>query len=258
MTAAETWKSHLQSWAIPSEILDQAPVPPWMHPVDLFKVNPNFVPTRNRSDEVAAAALSDDKSVLDIGCGGGRAAFALLPDVRSVVGIDHQQAMLDEFTQTAKSHDLPVQTVLGDWPEVASQTPSAEVVVCHHVFYNVQDLVPFVQGLSSHATRRVVVEIPVRHPMSDSNPAWEHFWNLQRPTNPTAELALEVVREAGFNPSIEYFEDTPRIVVDPARAVELMRIRLCLTADRDAEIAEFMATRAAAGLRQLATIWWDV
>lgn len=258
MTAAENWKKHLQSWAIPAEILEQAPVPPWMHPVDLFKVNPNFIPTRNHSDEIAAAGLGAEKSVLDIGCGGGRAAFALIPDVQRVVGVDHQQAMLDEFEQTAASHNLQVQTVLGDWPAVADKTPSAEVVLCHHVFYNVQDLIPFIQALSTHAQRRVVVELPVRHPMSDSNPAWEHFWKLQRPNEPSAELAAEVVREAGFNPQLEYFSDSPRTVVDPARAVELMRIRLCLTPDRDPEIAEYLSQRGPSEPRKLATIWWDV
>jgi SAM-dependent methyltransferase len=258
MTAAAEWQRHLESWAIPDEILSNAPVPPWTHPVDLFKVNPNFTPSRNSSDEIAAEALPDEGSVLDIGCGGGRAAFALIPKVKTVIGVDHQQAMLDVFAETAASHGLKHEEVLGDWPEVSGSTSSADVVLCHHVFYNVQKLNPFISALSEKAQIRVVVELPTRHPMSDTNDAWEYFWGIQRPVGPDAELALEVVAEAGFDPKIKKFLDSPRVVLDPNRIVELTRIRLCLTADRDAEIAEFLNNRKTPPVRELATIWWDL
>jgi hypothetical protein len=42
-----------------------------------------------------------------------------------------------------------------------------------------------------------------------------------------------------------------------AQQVEFMRIRLCLTPDSDAELADVMAA-APAEPRRLATIWWDV
>jgi hypothetical protein len=46
----------------------------------------------------------------------------------------------------------------GTWPDVATQTPVAEVAVCHHVVYNVADLAAFAQALTDHASARIVIE----------------------------------------------------------------------------------------------------
>ena len=64
--------------------------------------------------------------------------------------------MLDVFALEAAARGVQCTTVLGDWPAVSAPTPACDVVVCHHVFYNVQDLAPFVTELSAHARRRVV------------------------------------------------------------------------------------------------------
>lgn len=258
MKPSELWKSELASWALPDDILSQAPIPPWTHPVDLFAVSESQIGKRNPSDEIALAGLGADGSVVDVGSGGGRATFALLPELKHAIAVDHQSGMLESFAQTAAAAGISYETLLGDWPDVAPLTSSAEVVLCHHVFYNVQNLLPFISALSEKATRRVVVELPERHPMSDANDAWRHFWGIERPQQPTADLALQVVQEAGFEPQIQKFEDSPRQVVKPERAVELFRIRLCLTAERDAEIAEYLANRPTPSPRKLATIWWDI
>lgn len=196
-------------------------------------------------------------SVLDIGCGGGRAAFGLTPPAGFVVGVDHQTGMLEVFADEARVRDVDVQTVLGDWPDVADDTPVCDVVTCHHVFYNVATLVPFVEALTSHARHRVVVELPQRHPLSSMSPMWKHFWNLDRPTQPTAHDALAVVESTGVRAQIELFDTAieQRPVTD--RDVEFTRIRLCLTADRDAEIRRHMEDHPVT-VRQMATIWWDV
>lgn len=153
------WREDLKSWAIPQHILDAAPESPWIHPVENFTPRGDLrvdVPSRLRAVE----ALPEGGSVLDIGCGGGRAAFGLVPPAASVVGVDQQQAMLDVFAREAAARGVQCTTVLGDWPAVSAPTPACDVVVCHHVFYNVQDLAPFVTELSAHAHRRVVVELP--------------------------------------------------------------------------------------------------
>ncbi len=80
------WRSDLQSWAIPQEILDQAEVPPWIHPVELFTVDDEIPDTL--SHRMARVALAEGDSVLDIGCGGGVAPMDLIPPTGTVIGVD--------------------------------------------------------------------------------------------------------------------------------------------------------------------------
>ena len=143
-----------------------------------------MVATPSRLRALEAIEGLADASVLDVGCGGGRAAFGLTPPATSVVGVDHQQAMLDVFTAAAEERHVTSRTVLGDWPDVADEAPSCDVVVCHHVLYNVQRIAPFLQALDAHAHRRVVIEMPVRHPLSHMADLWKHFWDLDRPQRP--------------------------------------------------------------------------
>lgn len=252
------WRTSLQQWAIPQHIIDGAPESPWIHPVENFVPRGDLhveVPSRLRALE---ALDGQEPSVLDIGCGGGRAAFGLVPPAVHVVGVDHQQGMLDVFTAQAEDRGVRCTTVLGDWPEAAPRTPVCDVVVCHHVFYNVQNLRPFVEQLTSHAGRRVVVELPGHHPLSNMSPAWEHFWDLSRPVSPTADDALACVRSLGIDAHIEWFEDPPSVPREPTDdEVRHTRVRLCLTPDRDDDIRTFLRDNPRAP-RRLATIWWDV
>lgn len=256
MSAAETWSESLPRWAIPREIVDRAPTSPWIHPVSTFTPKGDLhvgTPSRMRALE----ALPDGGSVLDVGCGGGRAAFGLVPPAAHVVGVDHQQGMLDVFAAQAAERGTDCTTVLGDWPAVADRTPVADVVVCHHVFYNVADLVPFVHALSSHTRRRVVVELPMHHPLSGLSAMWKEFWDLDRPVSPTAHDALAVVREAGFDAHLEEFVQVTGVRPVTDEDVEFTRIRLCLGADRDAGIRAHLEANPVTE-RHLATIWWDV
>ena len=255
-SALAHWAQSLPTWAIPSHIIDAAPQSPWIHPVASFVPEGNLhveTPSRLRALE----ALADGGSVLDVGCGGGRAAFGLIPPARHVIGVDHQQGMLDVFAREAGARGVTCDTVLGDWPNVAGNTPSADVVTCHHVFYNVADLKPFVDALSSHAKQRVVVELPQQHPLSSLSPMWKEFWDLDRPTSPTHHDALAAVRECGYAAQMD--EWTQPLGVRPVtdQDVEFTRIRLCLTAKRDADIRQFMESHPVTE-RRLATIWWDI
>lgn len=257
------WSTDLPKWGIPDEILQQAPQSPWIHPVASFRPEGNLyadTPSRLRALEALERAVdiggSSPLSVLDVGCGGGRAAFGLTPPATRVIGVDHQQAMLDVFSEEAATRGLSCETVLGDWPDVADRTPSATVVTCHHVLFNVRDLEPFLRALHSHASERVVVEIPQQHPLAVLSPLWKHFWGLERPTSPTCDDALEVVRSLGLDARLARFDvhHEPKPITD--QDVEFTRIRLCLPASRDAEVREYLEAHPTSG-RALATIWWD-
>ncbi|MFM1964768.1 MAG: hypothetical protein RL134_493 [Actinomycetota bacterium] len=257
-TAAEKWREDLASWAIPDEIRAQAPQDPWIHPVAQFLAPDGPIPD-SPAHAAARDALPDGGSVLDVGCGGGRAALALVPPAGLLIGVDHQQGMLDAFAEAATKRDVASEAILGDWPDVADVAPNADVVVCHHVAYNVWELPAFVDALSAHARRRVVLELPVRHPLTWMNPLWKEFWDLDRPTSPTAHDALTVIRDAGHDAQLVEFDDVvQRIPLDPRAQAESACIRLCLPVSRADEVAAAVQAADRGTPRRLAAIWWDV
>ena len=256
MSASDYWSTQLAAWAIPNEILAQAPTSPWIHPVELFEVGVDDAPTLDRSAEIALAALPTGGSVLDVGCGGGRAAIALAAKAGIMIGVDHQADMLRKFGEAVGRRNIDHLEVLGDWPAVADQTPVADVALAHHVIYNVSNLAAFSVAMDSHARCRVVLEAPRRHPLSNLSDLWLHFWGLERPKGPTADDALAAIREAGFPAQIEYFNDVPKKTIPIEKQVEFTRIRLCLSDSKDAEIRALLENRIEKP-RELTTIWWE-
>lgn len=250
------WRAALAAWAIPEEILAQAPESPWIHPVELFEVGALDAIPDSPSHRAARAGLGS--ALLDVGCGGGRAAFACVPPATHLIGVDHQAVMLERFAETASRRGVTCETFLGDWPDVAGDVPVADVVTCHHVLYNVSDLEPFLRALTQHARRRVVVEVPMHHPQSDSAPWWEHFWGLTRPASPTALDAADCIRSLGHEVHVEVHEpSTTPAPIDEDLAVRFMRIRLCLPASRDGEVRDFLRSLPPRE-RTNVTLWWDV
>ena len=254
-TAVEKWKSDLASWAIPQEILDQAEVAPWIHPPALFQIPEKIwdSPSHQRARE----AMPEGGTVLDIGCGGGVASFAITPPAAHVIGVDHQREMLDMYEKNASDRNVTSELFEGFWPAIANQVPVADVVTVHHVVYNVGDIAPFIKALDDHARKRVVIELPVVHPMSSWSPGWKHFWKIVRPTSPTADDLMNVLAELGIVAHKEDF--TGEILLDKQldEAADYTRIRLCLPEGRIQEVRDFLAENPSPTSRALSVIWWD-
>jgi len=257
MSANDFWAEQLAAWAIPSEILAQAPTSPWIHPVELFQVDPAVPVSLNRASQIALEALPEGGSVLDVGCGGGRGALALAERAGLLIGVDHQPEMLKKFAEAAGAKKLEHQEILGDWPAVADEAPIADIAIAHHVIYNVADLTRFAVSMNAHAKYRVVLEAPRHHPLSHMADLWLHFWGLERPVGPIAEDAIAVITEAGIPAQIEFFQDGPTKVIPIEKQVEFARIRLCLPESKDVEIREILENRIEQP-RELSTIWWTV
>ena len=89
----------------------------------------------------------------------GAASIPLAPNASTLIGVDSSPEMLATYARAAAGAAVAHHEVLGGWPGVAEEVPTADVVVCRNVVYNVAEIVPFVTTLSAHATRRVVVEL---------------------------------------------------------------------------------------------------
>lgn len=80
------------------------------------------------------------------------------------MGVDPEPEMLAAYAQAATSRGIEHAEIPGRWPGVAAQAGRADVVLAHHVAYNVPDLGGFVAALSAAARRRVVLQMTDAHP----------------------------------------------------------------------------------------------
>jgi hypothetical protein len=259
--AAARWRDALAGWAVPEDILAAAPEPPWGFSPALFASRAEHAlaerpdtPSRHRALE----ALPDGGTVLDVGVGGGAGCLPLVPPAGVLVGVDESAGMLAAFAAAAERLGVAHREVEGSWPASAAEAGVADVVVCHHVFYNVADLAPFAAALTAAARRRVVVELSDAHPTSNLNPLWRALHGIERPTSPTAEDAVAVLEEMGVRVRHEAFvRPWLPFGADRADVVAMVRRRLCVGPDRDAEIDALLGAEDEGPVRRTVAIWWD-
>jgi SAM-dependent methyltransferase len=271
--ALRRWRELLQGRAIPPEILDAAPEPPWGFSPAVFRARTDQAlsadpsPTTRRARE----ALPDAGSVLDVGCGGGATSLPLVDGADRLILVDTSDELLAFAAETAGETGVAVETVAGAWPDVAPDVPTCDVAVCGHVLYNVADLDPFVRALHERARRRVVCELTAAHPLVWMNDLWRRFHHVSFPDGPTSDDAVNALRELGIDTNVEVHRAGPERAHgwadDPADAVALVRRRLCLTADDDPRVAEALGPRLrqdgegrwSAGPQDhtVVTLWWD-
>lgn len=252
-SAAQRWAALLRARAIPAGIRAAAADDPHRH--DPVRFVPPTVPPDTPSRRVALDLLgAPGGTVLDVGCGAGAAALALVPAAHHVTGTDTAADMLDAFARACGERRVAHRTVLGPWPDTAAEAGAADVVVCHHVGYNTPALGPFVAAIDSAAVRGVVLELHAEHPTSWMDPLWQRFHGLRRGPAPTADDALAVLVEIGVRPRVRRWTKAARARGDDE--VELARRRLCLPQERASDVARAL-DELAQGPREFVTVSWD-
>ena len=263
--AGQHWSEQLLSWAIPDEIIAQAEVPPWAHDPKTFAVDETLDPTSPIFELARELLPLEGGSVMDIGCGGGRSSLPLAPRAKHIVGVDENPAMLARFQQAADEAGVSFTEIHGRFPDIViaatkSDQPvqPCDVVVCHHVFFNVSDLEPFIVALTAMARLGVVVVLPQRHPLSAWNEGWKHFWNLDRPLGPTAQDAITVIRGLGIEPEVFVVPRPPmsQHAEEPISLAVSARRRLCLPASRNQEVAAWLEKNPPAFMSDVVVLRW--
>ncbi len=263
------WREDLAAWAIPGHITAAAPESPWVLPRQVFarRADRQRLRPGGPSFERAWEVLDPPGTVLDIGSGAGAACLPLAARTTQLTAVDQDEQMLGLLAERASDAGLAAVLVGGNWPAVACQMAASDLVTCHHVVYNVPDLAPFLQALTSHARHRVVLELTAVHPMASLNPLWQRFHGLTRPDRPKAADLLGILGAMGLKP--EHTEWTRPASADYQSLAELAdvtRRRLCLPPERAGEVEEALLDLGVdpelpgdlgSSGRELATIWWE-
>lgn len=257
----ERWRRNLESWAIPDEILAAAPADPWAHVPARFAGRTDRAVAEPEGPTLArvAEALPEGGSVLDVGSGPGGASLPLHDRIGDLVAVDSSAAMLKELMIRAEGLGVAATAVEGAWPDVEGEVPQVDVVIAAHVVYNVPDLAPFFVALNAHARRRVVLELPNRHPMSWMSPLWEHFHGIRRPVRPIAEDAVALAAALGYDVRVEEREAPIERFTHIEDLAESVCRRVCLDPARSEEVA---STAMELGMWPVprdrwVTLWWD-
>jgi precorrin-6B methylase 2 len=257
VNAVAHWGTALADWAIPEELLAAAPVSPFGFDPRLFdRAAERALATQTPSRRIALEALPQGGSVLDVGCGGGAASLSLALSVGLAVGVDEQGQMLDCFAERAKRLGIDHLVVQGRWPDVHPKVPATDLVVCHHVLYNVPDFEPFVAALTQHARLRVVLEMTTEHPMSWLAPLWQRLHGRRLPLRPTLSDATAALHELGLDVAVQRWRQPALWSGIDDELVSFVRRRLCLGPERDGEIRSALQDSGVPQVREVATLWW--
>lgn len=255
--AAARWRDNIRRSEVPQAVLDRAPEAEYTLEPERFRWRPKedakqpVRPSRRRALE----ALPEGGSVLDVGVGGGASSLGLVPKPGLIIGVDPLEGMLTSFQASAEEAGVAVRTVHGTWPDLADQVEPADVAVCHHAIYRVEQIEEFLMALATHARRRVVVEVSEHPPLVALNPLWMRFHGLERPDWLVPDAAEAVLQAMGLAVKREDIVLPPRVQEVTPELVAFSRRRLYVGPERDPEIEEFLRARGPQEHR-VAALWW--
>ena len=181
---------------------DPAPPPSdhWRGLADRFRSDPF------RSDDPLLGLLTQKiephHTLIDVGAGPGRLALPLALKCRHVVAVEPSSSMGGAFLEEAALHNISnVSLVRAGWEE--AQVEPADVVLCSHVLYTVQDIGAFVRKLEAHAQEWVCVVIFREPPQRRLYPLWERVHGEERLWLPSLPQFKEVLRELRIEGEME-------------------------------------------------------
>jgi len=256
-SAGERWRRMVEALAVPTAIAGDAEDKPVLLEPERFRWKPDVDaaqpvrPSRRRALE----ALPEGGSVLDVGVGGGASSLGLVPKAALIVGVDHNEGMLELFRESAEQAGVEARTVQGLWPEVADEVAPVDVAVCHHVMYRARHPEGFAMALTAKARARVVVELSAEPPLAALNPLWKSIHGVERPEWPVADAAEQVLAAMGLAVEREDTVLPPRAPEVTPEMVAFARSRLYASPEHDAEIEAYLRNREPQEQRVVA-LWW--
>ncbi len=213
-------------------------------------------------DLIAKRVLAPAR-VLDVGAGTGRHAIPLAAMGYRVTAVEPSRAMRQMLLEEAAGRGVELDVVAGEWEEV--RVPPAEVVLCSHVLYAVEDARSFLTKLDGHAERLAVVAIRVD--------PWPHealfglVWGEPREPEPAFSELYNLLLELGIAANVRIYRRGDLVYPDVESALEDWASRLWIAPEDPRRVALARALEEAlvpgeggftvGGERRWALIWWE-
>jgi SAM-dependent methyltransferase len=149
--------------------------------------------------------LSPPTTLLDIGAGAGRYALTLAREVASVAAVEPDRAMLDRLEAGIRENgQTNVRVIARRWQDVEGE--QADVVLCAHVLYPIEDASAFLLSLDGSA--RSACFIAMRDVVPEPEPLgrlWLRFHGNKRRLQPGYMDALNILYEIGIHANLRVF-----------------------------------------------------
>lgn len=212
MSAIETWGEmvrveHEQS----DRVRGARPADTWTQFAAQFKADPH------RTDDAVVEELRSrmlpGETLLDVGAGGGRLALPLALTCRAVTAVEPSPSMCAVLRGTARESGITnVSVVENSWLE-ASVAP-ADVVLCSHVVYVIEDIRAFVGKIAGHARRLALTVLSQSPPLSQTYELWEQVHGEKRHALPALPEFLPALKELGISPEVTELDEQPPLRFD--------------------------------------------
>ena len=194
----------------------------WTQYARQFKADPH------RTDDVLVerlrAYLRPEDMLMDVGAGGGRLALPLALTCRSVTAVEPSPSMCAVLRETGEEAGIAVEVVESDWLNAVVEP--ADVALCSHVVYVIEDIGSFVGKLNQNTRRLVLMVVFQSAPQSQMYQLWEKVHGEPRHPLPSLPHFLPVLDELGIAYRVE------ELPPDPARGF-----------DSEVEAREMIASR---------------
>ncbi len=214
MSAIETWGEmvrveHAQS----DRRRGVRPTDTWNQFAAQFKADPHR--TDDRTVEALRSRLLPGETLLDIGAGGGRLALPLALTCSAVTAVEPSPSMCAVLRETAEEYNIDnVSIVESGWLD--ADVEPADVALCSHVVYVIEDVGAFVRKMDSHARRLVMAVVFESSPLSQVYGLWERVHGERRHALPSLPHFLPVLEELGIQPEVTELDTQPPRTFDSA------------------------------------------
>ncbi len=216
MSAIETWGEmvrveHAQS----DRMRGVRPTDTWNQFASQFKADPHR--TDDRTVEALRSRLLPGETLLDIGAGGGRLALPLALTCSAVTAVEPSPSMCAVLRETAEEYNIEnVSIVESGWLD--ADVEPADVALCSHVVYVIEDIGAFVRKMDNHARRLVMAVVFQASPLSQVYNLWERVHGEKRHALPSLPHFLPVLEELGIQPEVTELDQQPPRTFDSVEA----------------------------------------